>query len=116
MRLEQAVDRLAFLAPDTRSPRQRVDDLLRAAGQAVGGSLQIHRERLRSLELQLSALDPSAILARGYAAVRGEDGSIIKSVNVLDPGDLLDVALADGEIAAEVRSLRPRRGDGSAAR
>lgn len=116
MRLEQAVDRLAFLAPDTRAPRQRVDDLLRAAGQAVGGSLQIHRERLRSLQLQLSALDPSAILTRGYAVVRGEDGAIIKSVDVLDPGDLLDVALADGEIGAEVLSLRPRRGDGSPAR
>ena len=116
MRLDQAVDRLAFLAPDTRAPRQRVDDLLRAAGQAVGRSLEIHSERLRSLELLLSALDPAAILARGYAVVRGEDGTIIKTVAGLSPGDSLDIALADGEVGAEVRSLRPQRGDGSSTR
>ncbi len=116
MRLEQAVDRLGFLAPDTRMQRQRVDDLLRAAGQAVGRSLDIHRERLRSLERQLSALDPSAILARGYAVVRGEDGATIKSIAGLAPGDSLDLALADGEVSAEIRSLRPRRGDGPSAR
>ena len=116
MRLEQAVDRLGFLAPDTRMQRQRVDDLLRAAGQAVGRSLDIHRERLRSLERQLSTLDPSAILARGYAVVRGEDGATIKSIAGLAPGDSLDLALADGEVSAEIRSLRPRRGDGPSAR
>lgn len=116
MRLEQAVDRLGFLAPDTRMQRQRVDDLLRAAGQAVGRSLDIHRERLRSLERQLSTLDPSAILARGYAVVRGEDGATIKSIAGLAPGDSLDLALADGEVSAEIRSLRPRRDDGPSAR
>jgi exodeoxyribonuclease VII large subunit len=116
MRLDQAVDRLAFLAPETRHPRQRVDELLRAAGQALGQSLAIHRERLRSLELQLSALDPSAILSRGYAVVRGEDGSIVSSVTDLAPGDSFDLALADGEVSAEATEVRPRRGDGSPTR
>ena len=112
MRLEQAVDRLAFLAPETRHPGQRVDELLRAAGQALGQSLAIHRERLRSLELQLSALDPSAILSRGYAVVRGENGSIISSVTDLAPGDSFELALMDGEVSAEAIEVRPRRGDG----
>ncbi len=112
MRLEQAVDRLAFLAPETRHPGQRVDELLRAASQALGQSLAIHRERLRSLELQLSALDPSAILSRGYAVVRGENGSIISSVTDLAPGDSFELALMDGEVSAEAIEVRPRRGDG----
>jgi exodeoxyribonuclease VII large subunit len=116
MRLDQAVDRLAFLAPETRHPRQRIDELLRAAGQALGQSLAIHRERLRSLELQLSALDPSAILSRGYAVVRGQDGSIVSSVTDLAPGDSFDLALADGEVSAEATEVRPRRGDGSPTR
>jgi exodeoxyribonuclease VII large subunit len=116
MRLEQAVDRLAFLAPETRHPRQRVDELLRAAGQALGQSLAIHGERLRSLELQLSALDPSAILSRGYAVVRGEDGSIVSSVTDLTPGDFFELALSDGEVSAEATEVRPRRGDGSSTR
>ncbi|MDP6822210.1 MAG: exodeoxyribonuclease VII large subunit [Dehalococcoidia bacterium] len=116
MRLEQAVDRLAFLAPETRNQRQQVDQLLRTAGQALGQTLQIHRERLRSLELQLSALDPSAILSRGYAVIRGEDGSIVSSVIGLNPGDSFDVALADGEASAEVKEVRPRRGDGPSTR
>jgi exodeoxyribonuclease VII large subunit len=67
---------------------------------------------LRSLELQLSALDPSAILSRGYAVVRSEDGSIVSSVDDLSPGDSFGVALADGEVSADVTDVRPRRGDG----
>ena len=116
MRLEQAVDRLAVLAPETGHPRQRVDELLKAAGQALGQSLAIHRERLRSLELQLSALDPSAILSRGYAVVRGEDGSIVSSVTQLAEGHSFDLTLADGEVSAEATQVRPRRGDGSSTR
>jgi len=112
IRLEQAVDRLASLAPETRHPRQRVDELLRSAGLALSQSVAIHRERLRSLELQLSALDPSAILSRGYAVVRSEDGSIVSSVDDLSPGDSFGVALADGEVSADVTDVRPRRGDG----
>lgn len=111
-RLEQAVDRLAFLAPETRTHRQRVDQLLRSAGQALSQSLQINRERLRSLELQLAALDPSAILSRGYAVVKAGDGSIISSVADLSTGDSLDVAVADGEVSAEVTDVRLSPGDG----
>ena len=116
MRLEQAVDRLAFLAPETRHPRQQVDELLRAAGQALSRSVEINRERLRSLELQLSALEPAAILSRGYAVVRGEDGSIVISVTDVAPGDSFDVALADGEVSADVTDVRPRRGDATSTR
>ena len=111
MRLEQALDRLAFLAPETKHARQRVDELLRAAGQGLGQSLVIHRERLRSLELQLSALDPSAILSRGYAVVRGEDGSIVSSVTDIAPGGSFELALIDGEVSAEAIEVRPRPGD-----
>ncbi|MBT4072886.1 MAG: exodeoxyribonuclease VII large subunit [Chloroflexi bacterium] len=111
MRLEQAVDRLAFLAPETRSYRQQVDQQLRAAGQALNQSIQINRERLRSLELQLSALDPSAILSRGYAVVRASDGSIISSIDDLSTGDSLDVSVAGGEIGVEVTDVRLSPGD-----
>ena len=111
MRLEQALDRLAFLAPETQHARRRVDELLKSVGQALGQSLVIHRERLRSLELQLSALDPSAILSRGYAVVRGEDGSIVSSVTNLAQGDSFEIALTDGEVSAEAIEVRPQRGD-----
>ena len=111
MRLEQAVDRLAFLAPETRPYRQQVDQQLRAAGQALNQSIQINRERLRSLELQLSALDPSAILSRGYAVVRASDGSIISSIDDLSTGDSLDVSVAGGEIGVEVTDVRLSPGD-----
>jgi len=93
-----------------------VDELLRAAGQALSRSVEINRERLRSLELQLSALEPAAILSRGYAVVRGEDGSIVISVTDVAPGDSFDVALADGEVSADVTDVRPRRGDATSTR
>lgn len=108
-RLELAVDRLAARAPDTRGPRERVDVLLRAAGQAVARVLELQRERLRSLDMQLGALDPTAILSRGYAVVRrGPDGPLVTGVADVSPGDLLRIDLADGAIDAETRGTRRR--------
>ncbi len=112
LRLEQAVDRLAFMSPEIQTYRQRVDQLLRAAYQSLDQSLQINRERLRSLELQLSALDPSSILSRGYAVVRANDGSIVSSVANLTMGDTLELAVRDGEVEVEITDLKSEIDDG----
>ena len=100
------------MSPETQTYRQRVDQLLRAAYQSLDQSLQINRERLRSLELQLSALDPSSILSRGYAVVRANDGSIVSSVANLTMGDTLELAVRDGEVEVEITDLKSEIDDG----
>jgi exodeoxyribonuclease VII large subunit len=82
--------------------RQRVDDLSRRAGLAMAVRLRSTRERLRSQCLHLSALDPTAVLSRGYAIVTGSDGAVVSSVDQVAAGDALNVRVADGEFGARV--------------
>jgi exodeoxyribonuclease VII large subunit len=80
--------------------RQRIDDLTRRAALAMAGRLRTARERLNGLRLHLSALDPTAVLARGYAIVNTPGGNVISSVAQVHPGDALHVRVADGAFSA----------------
>ena len=53
---------------------------------------------------RLSALNPMAVLARGYGAVFDSDGSVVSSVKELKQGDVLNIMMSDGNIRAKVES------------
>ena len=55
----------------------------------------------------LEALAPHHLLQRGFAVVRKDSGSVLRSVKGLEPGELLRIALADGELSARVESISP---------
>lgn len=103
-RLENLASRLRRQSPAARlaTDRQRVDDLSRRAGLAIRGRLRHQRERVASQHLRLAALDPNAVLARGYAIVAGPDGAVVRSVAQVAPGDRLHVRVTDGTFVARV--------------
>ena len=104
--LEQDIDRLQIRVPDTRTPRQQIDSMLRSAGLAVGRILETKRADLHALEVQLAALGPAKILGRGYALVRSPTGSVLTSVEGISPGDEMSVTFRDGEVDAEAKVIR----------
>jgi len=57
--------------------------------------------RLDTVHARLSALSPAATLERGYAIVRCGDG-IVRSAEQVEPGDQIDVRVADGSFGATV--------------
>jgi exodeoxyribonuclease VII large subunit len=96
---------LAHLSPQARlaNLRQRADDLVSQATWAVSHHLQLRRARLTGLAARLDALNPLAVLQRGYAVVR-RDGQLVRSVAQVSPGDRLSVRVSDGEFDATARS------------
>ena len=56
-----------------------------------------------NLEAKLGQLSPLAILNRGYAIVTGEDGHVLMDAAAAPEGSSIDVRLARGRLAAEVR-------------
>lgn len=54
------------------------------------------------LSQKLETLDPKAVLQRGYAVVRQEDGSIARSAASLKLGQQLSLQLADGQVQVKV--------------
>lgn len=55
----------------------------------------------RSVVAKLDALNPLAVINRGYGVARKEDGGIIKSVKDLSEGEKFTLKVSDGEIMAK---------------
>ena len=102
--VEGLAQRAGRVSPDRRLAhhRQRIDDLNRRASLAMTHHLHSARQRLTGTRLHLAALDPTAVLARGYAIVSRPDGVVISSTVQVAAGDPLRVRVADGEFGAAV--------------
>jgi exodeoxyribonuclease VII large subunit len=73
--------------------------------------MQLRATRLRGLEQRLAALNPAAILGRGYAVVAFPDGRSVRSVGQVKSGDALDVHVRDGKFGVEVQNRSEREPD-----
>jgi exodeoxyribonuclease VII large subunit len=83
--------------------RQRLDELNSRVGIALAHTLEIDRTRLAGLELRLRTLNPQAILERGFSILTLKDGSSVRSVQQVQPGDDLQVRVSDGKFGARVQ-------------
>ncbi|MCU0521062.1 MAG: exodeoxyribonuclease VII large subunit [Anaerolineae bacterium] len=98
---------LQFLSPAVRltGARQRVDDLASRLEMAIGHRLDSAKREVVGLQARLGALNPDAVLSRGYAIVRRRDtGDVVTSVTGVTPGAPLSLRFRDGEAAATVDS------------
>jgi exodeoxyribonuclease VII large subunit len=108
--LQHNSQRLALLSPAAAidNNRQRLDEL----EVRVENAWQYQRQRLRSetngLELRLNALNPYAVLQRGYALVLDENGHLVRSHRDVVTDDKIHIQIADGIIAAKVENSRSR--------
>jgi len=69
---------------------------------AVRTRLRERRGRIERMETALEALSPLAILARGYALVFDESGTLLKDAAQVNPGDKISARLAQGTLNATV--------------
>jgi exodeoxyribonuclease VII large subunit len=104
-------NRLERVSPAWRiqSDRQRLDESEEHAARALRHLLDLHRTRRQGLDDRLQALNPAAVLRRGYAIVSREDGSLVRSVQQVAIDEKLRIRLADGEIDA--RTIHKRESD-----
>jgi len=101
------VTQMKYVSPERRilSERQHVDELARRAYSSLFHSIQLQTTHVKGMQRRLEALNPSAVLARGYAVVtRKEDGSIVSRVS--QASDEMKVRVSDGEF--EVKKLTSR--------
>lgn len=59
-----------------------------------------------SLTKQLDALSPLKVMSRGYGLVYDEDSSLVKSVNQVKVGSVLQLNVTDGKIDCEVIEIK----------
>jgi exodeoxyribonuclease VII large subunit len=95
-----------------RQMQQRLDrehTRLRSASDRVQFALRTRLDReqrqCEALRDRLAAIDPRAVLRRGYAVVRDPAGSIVRSAQTVTPGDRLVVQLGDGVVQVDVVAI-----------
>jgi exodeoxyribonuclease VII large subunit len=101
-RLAQLAARLAQRAPATDPRRAEVVRLERRLAAAAARPVQRGRHDLAEAAARLEALSPLAVLSRGFALVRRQDGSIVRDAAALAPGETIDLHFARGAARAGV--------------
>ncbi len=100
-RLTRALQlRLSSLA----GARSRLEDRLHPA---VTRRLASARARWTAAGGRLDALSPLAVLARGYALVRTEDGRVVRRPSQVEVGHPVEISIAQGRIRATVTEAGP---------
>lgn len=81
--------------------RRRVDELERNVTSTMAHRLSMLNAHAESLRHQLLALDPNAVLHRGYTIVR-KDGRVVGSHTFLKSRDDIEITFHDGKISSKV--------------
>ena len=104
-RLEAAVNNRVFLDPSvlTREQEQRVDELTLSLQDRMQTLADGYSRRLEAAAHKLSALNPQAVLKRGYSITRNAQGQIISRVLQTAEQETLFIQVQDGTIRAEVK-------------
>ena len=82
--------------------RQDLDILARRMQQALVLQQQRYSQELQRITLQLRALNPLAVLQRGYSVTRLKDGTIVRDAEAVDSGTQLCSRVAKGELISRV--------------
>lgn len=115
-RLDRARQELSYLLRSrglarpldvVRSYQQRLDDLTHRATLGLRAATVRERERLNLLESTLQALNPTNVLARGFAIVERE-GKAISRAAELTEGDAVTLRMYDGARKARVEEKDER--------
>ncbi|MDF5733039.1 MAG: exodeoxyribonuclease VII large subunit [Rhizonema sp. PD38] len=113
LQLQQLQNRLQRLRLDRQmqQERQALSWKRQQLVQATTRRLQQATQHLDLLQEKLVSLDPKAVLQRGYAVVRQENGAIARSADELSLGEELLVQLGQGEVKVKVveKDEPPRR-------
>jgi exodeoxyribonuclease VII large subunit len=87
-----------------RNDLQRMDDLSSRLETVMGSHLRFKRSEWQGLSKRIGALNPFAVLQRGYAIVTNTDGKVVSSVSQVKREDMLDVKVSDGVFLTRVLS------------
>jgi len=84
------------------STHRRIERSTARLDRAVADTISLRRARLQAAAVRLQALSPLNVLARGYALVYAENGTLLRSAAETAPGQAIRARLASGTLSAQV--------------
>jgi exodeoxyribonuclease VII large subunit len=112
-KLQQFQRRLRLVRPDRQldQAQQRLHWLKQQIVQSMRSQLTQHQSTQTRMETKLTALDPHAVLARGYAVVRSELAdlqTVMQSITDLTIGQTVELQLGEGRATAKIVTIEGR--------
>lgn len=113
-RLTEWEQRLKLCSPEGRlkEQRNRLERLTTGMDASMQNRLGSARQRLELAVNHLEAVNPLAVLARGYGVVQDSEGRVVSSVAALRVGEPVTIRLSDGRAVAEIRSKEKEQAKG----
>ena len=93
------------------SERQSLDNTRELASRGAKERIMRARAELNQLSVKLRALDPSAVLERGYAILTDENGRAISGVTSMQAGAHVAIRMHDGTADAKIDQVRLEAGN-----
>ena len=87
------------------SERQTLDGVRERAYRGVREQMNAAKAELQRLLAQMNALDPSAVLERGYAILSDTNGHALGGVGAMQPGDAVNIRMHDGTAGAKIERV-----------
>jgi exodeoxyribonuclease VII large subunit len=102
-RLKDRKHRLIQASPKHRIQllSEKLEGIQNRAIQNIQTQIRFRRERFEGILKNLNAVNPLAILERGYS-ICSKDGKSLKSSDRVKPGDKIDIRLSKGELNCTV--------------
>ena len=85
-----------------RAGQQQTDDVSVRMNHALKMMVAERVQRARSLERQLAAYNPLAVLKRGYSITFNASGRAIRAKSDIEPGELIRTRVGEGEFTSQV--------------
>ena len=86
--------------------KQRLPNLQQIMTHRLESAVTERKQNLRRLEVQLRALNPLAVLNRGYSLTQTAEGKVLRDVAQIETGTTVRTRLARGIFISEVKQLR----------
>ena len=93
------------------SERQSLDGVRERAYRGAREQLTSARSELSRIRAQLTALDPSSVLERGYAILTDTGGRALGGVSSMQAGDAVTIRMKDGQAGARIESVQTANKD-----
>ena len=107
-RLREYELRMRYAKPEQRlmQKKQQLDEYTDRLQRLMRVRLEQERHQLALIEERLRRLSPYEKLESGYGCILSEDGTRIRSVSQVAPGELVQIYLADGQLTAQVQEVK----------
>ena len=107
--LDHLVDRQSLQHPRMmiKRNREKLDIIMHQIDFSMHQFLSMKSTKLKGFEKELSVLNPSDILHRGYSIAFSDDGSIIRHADDVNTGETFVLKTGSGRFSAEKKKMLP---------